>query len=202
MLGQLKNLTVNRDQTQNITITIDSDFREMFDKLFGSDVNVEIKKASGRRSLDANNYLWHLCGEIAKASSQYSTDGKNEVYREAIRAKGEFLPLSIQEEAVDYFISKWGQKGTGWFAEVIDDYIESTDEYEDVMGEKSGKRKLVHAYCGSSTYDTASMAKIINYVVLIANDLGIPTMTENEKEKLLAAWGKKVSKNEQIDPSA
>ena len=44
MLGRLKDLTINRDGTQNITITIQSDFREMFDELADKDINIEIKK--------------------------------------------------------------------------------------------------------------------------------------------------------------
>ena len=54
MKGRLKDLTVNRDGTQNITITVTADFTEEFDELQGKDVTVEIRKASKRRSLDAN----------------------------------------------------------------------------------------------------------------------------------------------------
>ena len=181
---------MNMDQSQNLTITISEDFRETYDKLKEFPVNIEIKKASGRRSMDANAYLWELCGKIAKASSKYATDGKNDVYREAIKAKGEYEPLLVKTEAVPTFIAKWSYKGIGWFAELVDDYI--PDEYSDIMGDKVHEYSVVHAYYGSSTYDTASMSRIIDYVVMIANDLGISTVTENEREKLLGAWGKKV----------
>jgi len=178
------------DQSQNLTVTVKTDFRETYDKLANCDIDIEIKKASKHRSMDANNYLWYLCGEIAKASSKYATDGKNDVYREAIRAKGEWEPLMVREEAVDTFIRRWSQKGTGWFAEVVDDYVPD-NAYDDVMGDKQ-TYKVVHAYYGSSTYDTMAMSKIIDYVVILANDLDIPTMTDKEREKLLVAWGKKV----------
>lgn len=191
MIGKLKDLTINRDQSQNVTITIGEDFREEFDRLKNTDIVVEIKKASGKRSMDANSYFWHLCGEIAKATSKYSTDGKNEIYREAIRAKGEYTSLIIREDAVKFFIERYKEKGIGWFAEVIDDYIAPPGEFDDVMGDNGRMYKVVHAYNGSSTYDVTSMNKIIDYVVLIANDLGIPTMTDSEKEKLLESWGRK-----------
>jgi len=202
MTGKLKDLTMNMDKSQNLTITINEDFREEYDKLKDDNITIEIKKLSGRRSMDANAYLWHLCSEIAKATSKYSTDGKNEIYREAIRAKGEFEPLLVREEAVDFFIKRWSEKGTGWFAEVVDDYVDSNYEFDNIMGDTKEKRKEVHAYYGSSTYDKLSMSRIIDYVVLIANDLGIPTMTEKEAEKLLTAWGKKVEKREQVNSSA
>ena len=196
MIGRLKDLTINYDQSQNLTVTINNDFKESFDKLKDHDVEIEIKKASKQRSMDANNYFWWLCGEIAKASSKYSTDGKNEVYREAIQAKGEYEPLLVKEEAVPKFISRWGQKGTGWFAEVIDDYVNEPGTYTDIMGDNVDLYKVVHAYYGSSTYDSLSMSRIIDYVVNIANDLGIATMTQKELDKTLLSWQKKVEKRE------
>lgn len=180
MIGKLKDLTMNRDGSQNVTITVQADFREDFDKLHDEDIEVDIKKASKRRSLDANNFLWHLCSEIAKRSSKYSKDGKNEVYREAIKAKGDYEPLMILNEAVDKFIIRWADKGTGWFAEIVDDY----DSWH----------KIVHAYYGSSTYDSATMSHVIDYVVIQAEELGIPTITDKELEKLLGRWTVKQQK--------
>ena len=174
MIGRLKDLTINRDESQNITVTVDSDFREMFDRLKSEEVYVEIKRAAKKRSRNANDYFWYLCSEIAKASSKYSTAGKNEVYREAIQAKGEFIPLLVKKEALDGFIKKWSDKGTGWFAEVV-------DEWKEIY-------VIVHAYYGSSTYSSATMSHIIDYVVNIANDLGIPTITSTAEAKMLEAW--------------
>lgn len=173
-----------------MTITLQADVRELFDSLKDKEVNVEIKKASKHRSMDANAYLWHLCGEIAKASSKFSNEGKNDVYREAIQAKGEYEPLLVREEAVDYFIHKWSEKGVGWFAEVIDDYI-MPDDYSDMMGDNKERYKTVHAYYGSSTYDSLSMSRVIDYVVNMANDLNIPTVTPAEEMRLLELWNKK-----------
>ena len=168
---------MNLDGSQNVTVTVNADFREEFDALSKSQVKVEIKKFNPARSMTANDYFWMLCGEIAKRSSKFSKDGKNEIYREAIRAKGEYEPLVIREDAVARFINRWTDKGIGWFVDVVDDY---KDKY-----------KVVHAYYGSSTYDSLSMSRIIDYVVMVANDLGISTMTENEKERLIVKWAKK-----------
>ena len=59
------------------------------------------------------------------------------------------------------------------------------------MGDPVDRYKVVHAYNGSSTYDSLAMSHIIDYVVLIANDAGVQTMTEAEKERLITAWAKK-----------
>ncbi len=180
MIGKLKDITLNRDGSQNVTVTVQADFREDFDALCNKDVEITIKKASVKRSLDANAFLWFLCGQIAERSSKYSKAGKNDVYRDAIRAKGVYEPLMIRADALERFINRWADKGTGWFAEVIDDY---KDKY-----------KIVHAYYGSSTYTTAEMSRVIDYVILEAEDLGIPTITPKEMEKLLGRWTVKQEK--------
>ena len=180
MIGRLKDITLNRDGSQNVTVTIQADFREDFDALYNKDVEITIKKASVKRSLDANAFLWALCSQIAERSSKYSKDGKNDVYREAIRAKGVYTPLLVPNDGVEQFLNRWSDKGTGWFAEVIDDY-------NDVL-------KIIHAYYGSSTYTTAEMSHVIDYVVLEAEDLGIPTITPKEMERLLGRWTVKKEK--------
>lgn len=180
MIGKLSGFSLNNDGSQNITVTVGADFSSQYDELKDKEIEVDIKKASRKRSQDANNYFWFLCSEIAKKTSKYSKDGKNEVYREAIQAKGEFDPMMIRADAVERFLNRWSDRGTGWFAEVIDDYKQNY--------------KIVHAYYGSSTYSTAAMSRIIDYVIMIAEDLGIPTITEKEKEKLLGRWTVKQEK--------
>ena len=186
MVGKLSGLTLNRDGTQNITVTVQADFSESYDELKEKQVEVTIKKASQLRSLSANAFLWHLCSEIAKKSSKYSNDGKVDVYREAIRAKGEFEPLLVKKIAFDKFSSRWANKGEGWFVDKIDDW--------------GPEHSVVHAFYGSSTYDSLSMSHVIDYVVNIANDLSIPTITDKELERMLGRWAKKQGEiNEQVN---
>ena len=185
MIGKLKDLTINRDESQNITVTVDTDFREAFDRLKKDEVYVEIKKASKKRSMDANSYFWYLCGEIAKQSSQFSYDSKNDVYREAIKAKGVWTPLLIKRDALKVFMNNWTERGTGWFAEVVDTW---KDDYA-----------IVHAFYGSSTYDSAQMSHIIDYVVNKADDLGIPTITGTARQRMLTLWAE--IKGEEVVPT-
>jgi hypothetical protein len=100
---------------------------------------------------------------------------KEEVYRRAIREVGEYEPLPIKNEAVDTFIQRWATKGVGWFAEVIDD-------------SKLTGYKLVFAYYGSSTYDTAAMSRLIDYLIDEAEQIGIIIPLGKEKEEALNAW--------------
>ena len=69
MRGRLKDLTFGAHGEQHITITVTSDFRESYDALKDSDINVEIKKWRKPRSRDANAYFHVLVNKIAAAQS-------------------------------------------------------------------------------------------------------------------------------------
>ena len=74
MIGKLKDMTFNSDGTQNITITVGSDFRETFEKLRDVTVKVDIKKAGNLRTSNQNSFAWELIDQIAEASHKKVTD--------------------------------------------------------------------------------------------------------------------------------
>lgn len=137
-------------------------------------IRVVIEDKPKKRSLDANSYMWVLCQKIAEKIG--ST--KDEVYQESIRNIGVFEPLPIKFEAVDKFIESWGKNGTGWVVEVVGD-------------SKLKGYKLIHAYYGSSTYDTAQMALLIDNIIQDCKALEIETMPPEELESLKRMWGEK-----------
>lgn len=151
-----------------MTLDLYGDFRNTYDKLKDADVDVQIEKYRPARSLDANSLLWKICNDIAKAIG--ST--KEEVYKNQIRAVGEYTPLPIKAEAVDDFSRIWSEHGVGWFVDIIDD-------------SKLEGYKLVFAYHGSSTYDTKQMSRLIDSTIEEAKSLGIDTISERERSLLL-----------------
>lgn len=174
MRGKLKDLTMNRDRTQNITVTVNADFREKFDQLMDKDLDIEIKVHREKRSQDANAFCWALCTQIGNAL--YPPKPKEDVYREAIRDVGEYEPLPIREDAVTTFQLRWAAKGTGWFADVIDD-------------SKLAGYKLVFAYYGSSTYDTKSMSRLIDHLIDDAEQMGLQIpLGKKDVERLKGDW--------------
>ena len=112
MRGRLRDLTMNRDRTQNITVTVTADFRDQFDQLQDKDLDIEIRQHREKRSQDANSFCWALCTQIGNAI--YPPKPKEEVYKEAIRDVGEYEPLPIRDEAVETFQRRWAAKGTGY----------------------------------------------------------------------------------------
>lgn len=174
MEGRLTGFSLNRDGSQNVTVTVAGDFAETYDSLKDETVSVEIKKATKKRSKDANAMCWALCHDIGNAMQPPVP--KEEVYRQAIRDVGEYEPLPIRADAVETFQQRWASKGVGWFAEVIDD-------------SKLPGYKLVFAYYGSSTYSTTTMSKVIDLLVQDARNMGVQIPASKEQEEALAAWG-------------
>ena len=139
-------------------------------------LKLQIKKHNPKRSKDANSMCWAMCSDIGNALRPPLP--KEEVYRRAIREVGEYEPLPIRADAVETFQRRWAAKGTGWFAEVIDD-------------SKLPGYKLVFAYYGSSTYDSATMGRLIDFLVDDARQMGLNIPASKEQEEALKAWGAK-----------
>lgn len=128
---------------------------------------VEIKEYRPKRSLDSNGYLWVLCDKIAEKLNIQ----KEEVYRKAIREiGGNSDTVCVMEKAADALCEGWRHNGLGWVAERFPSKIDGCVN--------------VTLYYGSSTYDTATMQRLINYVVEDAKELGIETMTPQELARL------------------
>ena len=96
MKGKLKDLTFDRGGKQILSVEINADFSEEFDRLYESDIDIEIKKHHEKRSLDANAYCWVLINKIAKATRCRP----DEIYREAIRNVPDACDIiCVKEEA-------------------------------------------------------------------------------------------------------
>ena len=173
MIGKLTGLTRLFGGEWVLSFSTRGDAGTVYEKLKDADVEVEVKKHNPKRSKDANSFCWALCTDIGR--SIRPPVPKEEVYRKAIRDVGEYEILPIREDAVETFQSRWSAHGTGWFAEVVDN-------------SKLKGYKKVFAYYGSSTYNTASMSRLIDYLVDEAEQLGLPIPARKEQEEMLKAW--------------
>ena len=66
MRGRIIDLSVGLNRKQRLTLELDTDFREQFDDLNGSDLDIRITRWKNRRSLDANALFHLLVNEIAR----------------------------------------------------------------------------------------------------------------------------------------
>ncbi len=141
-------------------------------------LSLKIDRFREKRSLDANRYLWQLCSMIAdKLSDDGEPHTKEEIYQKAIKARGIYreqgeLPLDFAKTSR----TAWEMLGTGWITEQVD-------------FEPDGDRVIVRFYYGSSTYNTKQMSRIIDWLVVECQNLGIETKSQAEIDSLLQSWG-------------
>ena len=182
MIGRLKDLLRTASGEWVVSFTTKADPRELFDQLTDKDVSIEIKKASKRRSKTANDFMWAMCGDLAKANRIT----KEEVYQRALWETRDqiqaFDTLHIRADAIDFFRRGWSHHGIGWFTEVID--------YSPYDG-----CKVVMAFHGSSTFTSEQMSILCDYLKQDMSSCGLMIpLSEDEEERLMSAWGKAYSK--------
>lgn len=171
MKARLRDLMFTSNGRQILSLDLEGDFREEFDKLKDKPLDLELKIHREKRSKNANSYLWVLCGKIAESQGI----GSVEVYRKEVEEVGVYTDMTIAVNAIERFNTEWERKGLGWFCRIVDDDF--------LLG-----YKRVRCFYGSSTYDVAEMRRLINATVEDARALGIETATPAELALLLDNW--------------
>ena len=174
MEGRLTGFSLNRDGSQNVTVTVTADFGPTYDELKDKPVTIEIKKAQKHRSMEANRYAWVLIDQIAAKTRIKAS----EVYRNAIRDIGGVSEtMYMKTDAIPLFQQIWEKGHLGNQTEVLD-----TD---------GNGWSTVRIYYGSSSYTTAQMSALLDSLIQDAEAFGIPTITPNEEERMLGKWARK-----------
>ncbi len=176
MKGRLVDLSFSINRKQRITLELEEDFRGQYDKLKDTDLSVEIKKFRKKRSLDANAYAWVLMGQLAVQMR----NTPQEIYRQYIPDIGNnFQIVPIQEDAIEEWDKLWCE---GHIGRMTDDLgpCRNTPGYHNIR-----------CYKGSSDYDTAQMARLIDMIIEDCKVCGIETMSERELSLLKVEWNGK-----------
>lgn len=166
MKAQIVDFSLSFNRKQRLTVELDGDFRNDFDKLHDKPVEVTIKRYREKRSLDANGYLWALIGKIADALRE----SKDDIYFDMLKAYGQGGAVSVEEKYAEDFKRSY--------------------KYHEILGESQLNGKTFFHFrfwVGSSEYDTREMSILIDGVVKEAKNLDIETMTPNELKSLLEA---------------
>lgn len=135
----------------------------------------EIKEYKEKRSNDANGYCWVLCEKIAK---ELSKDGtvftKEDIYKDAVKQVGVFVPFIVEEKTFDTFKYIWESRGLGY-------QVQETA--------RKDKCVRVNCYYGSSSYNSKEMSRLIELLVQEAKQYNIETKSQAEINSLLESWG-------------
>lgn len=137
----------------------------LLQKFLGKFLSFDVKDPT-KRSLTANAYMWKLCDELGRATG----NTKDDVYRLMIRRAGVFEDVYVKREGLERWINNWCVHGTGWICDIVDDL---------------GELITVRTYYGSSSYNRAEMARLIDCVVDECRNVGIETRSREEIDSLL-----------------
>ena len=166
MRGRLIGVDIT-ERKQKLTLELDGDFRLQYDELKDGDVTIAIKKFHKKRSLGANGLLWVYIDQIA---SKTGID-KVTVYREHIRGMGGVSEMvCVADQAVQKLCDSWHKMGLGW---ITDSFPNSQEGFTNVV-----------LYYGSSTFDTATMNRLLQNVQQDAKELGIDIISPEDASLL------------------
>ena len=186
MIGKLRECLRLRSGEWICSFITSENPEQMFDDLKETSVKVEIKKASKSRSLSANAYAWVLIDKISEKTGINQTD----VYRSAIREiGGTSTLLGMKDEAIPVFSENWQRGHLGRQVEII-------------PGSSKPGWSNVRVFYGSSEFDSAQMARLIDSLIQDAESLGIPTINDAEAERMISKWGKASSRKKEDAISA
>lgn len=164
MRGAIVDFALSFSRKQRLTLELDADFREEYDKLHDKPVEIIIKRYREKRSLDANAYLWALIGKIADALRE----SKEEIYFDMLKRYGQGGAVSVEQKYAEDFKRSY--------------------KYNDFLGSSTLNGKTFQHFrfwVGSSEYNTEEMSILIDGVVREAKNLGIETMAPDDLKSLL-----------------
>lgn len=168
MKGRLIDFAFGYNRKPRVTIELDSDFRNGYDKLKDFDVEISIKKWRQHRSENSNRYFHMLVNEIAAVTGQSDDEVKRRLvvqYGTIARDEdGKIMGMKLPP-AVD-----------------VDQIYPYTRLYE----QRTENGKPINCYLiykRSSWMDSAEMAHLIDGAVQEARELGIDTDTPSERER-------------------
>lgn len=175
MRGRLVDLTIGLNRKQRVTVELDRDFREDFDRLKDQELDVEIKKHREKRSKSANAYFHVLVNRIAAEEG----GSEEEVKKRLVCNYG---PLAKDEDGLTV--------GFKLPASVNVDTIYPYVKCFDVREENGKLFRCYVAYKRTRYMDSKEMARLIDGAIEVAQELGIETDTPEQLARYKEEWSR------------
>ena len=146
----------------------------------GEDYELELKKRSGRRSLNANNYHWVLCEKIAKKLRVSKYEVHNQLMcdygTDWLDADGKHVYVMMRDDGAYLRFEKM--------------HYRPTDGVEERKGVQYRWFVLL---LPSHLMDRTQMSALIDGTVSDAREMGIEIRTPDEIERMKALWNTEAS---------
>lgn len=169
MRGRLRDLTFGLKGEQHITVTVQHDFCDEFDKLKDKDIRIEIKEWRDPRSKNANAYFHVLVNKIAEAQRL----GNDEVKKMMVLEYG-----TLATDETGSVLGAMVPENTN-----IEEFYPYAKWYKS-MEVKDREYDCYLFYKQTHTLDSKEMARLIDGTIYVAKGLGIETMTPDQLARL------------------
>lgn len=178
MKGRLIDISMGLNRRQRVTIELDRDFRDEFERLKDCDLDVEIKKHRNRRSLSANAYFHVLVNKIAAQTGE----GDEAVKKRLVVEYGA-VAKSADGVSVGFKLPADVDVGRIYsYVKRFDTRVENGKEFACYL-----------VYKQTHDMDTKEMARLIDGTVDEARELGIETDTPEQLARYKEEWSKRES---------
>lgn len=154
--------------------------QEEFEKFREQDLTIKTARFKKKRSLDANSYYWVLLYKLAAKEKVSSRWLHNDLLRECA------VPQLFDGKVVYTFLPD-----TDEAAKTADEsmtyHIKPTSQ---IRAGKNGNPdfRAYQLLKGSSEFDTAEMARLIDCLIQRCKDSNIETLPPDELDRMLKAW--------------
>lgn len=175
MRGRLVDLTIGLNRKQRITVEVDRDYREDYERLKDAELDIEIKKHREKRSKSANAYFHVLVNKIA-AERGGQRRGYQSLPRRGVRGAGQGrrrltvgfkLPASVDVSTIYPYVKCF-----------------------DTRVENGKMFKCYLVYKQTHLMDSKEMARLIDGAIEVAKELGIETDTPEQLARYKEEWGR------------
>lgn len=168
MKARLHDLSFSRDGASVLSITTREDCRGLWDDLHGTEVEVTIKKARKKRSLDANGLYWASLTELARrleVSNAY-------MHNSMIRQYGQ---PEMYGEKVAYIMLPDTDETEQKALEAETYHIKPTSQTRE--GKDGVTYRAYMLMRGSSTYNTEEFSRLLDGLLEACRNAGVHVMT-------------------------
>ncbi len=175
MRGRLVDMSIGLNRKYRVTVEVDRDFREDFERLKDADLDVEIKKHQEKRSKNANAYFHVLVSKIAAVRG-----GSEQSVKEALVL--EYGALAKDEDGLT----------VGFKLPVSVDVsrIYPYTKCFDTRTENGKDFRCYLVYKQTHDMDTKEMARLIDGAIEVAKELGIETDTPEQLARYKEVWSR------------
>ena len=173
MRGRLIDISRGMNGRQRITVEVDCDYREAFEKLKTSDLDIEIKKHREKRSNSANAYFHLLLNKIAEVRGL----GNEEVKKHLVC---EYGTLAKDDQGITI--------GFKLPASVDVETIYPYTKCFDTRTENGKMFRCYLVYKQTHEMDTKEMYRLIDGTIKEAQELGIETDTPEQIARYKEYW--------------